>query len=257
MDITELKRTNKMETFSRHPWERARARALGFWYKKYPSPNHIILDLGSGDAYALSKLADTYPSTQMHAVDEAYSEDVLSRLRPSRPAAIRFHRHLDSFKASSPPAGTCLLMDVLEHCEDDRAVLESCCASEITCPGALFIITVPAYQSLFSSHDRLLQHHRRYSRRQMEALCLAAGLNVLKSGYFFFSLLPPRWLTRRFEKMGRPDARQSLDAWKGGSFRSRLFYTILWADFRLSHLVSGIGIRLPGLSAYCICRKPL
>jgi hypothetical protein len=257
MDITELKRLDSAQQH-RHPWEDVRARILRYWFTQSPSPNKVVLDFGSGDAFASSTLYSVDPSIRLYAIDDAYTEPIIRQLKSGSPAGeIHYYDSLEKFKSASFPAGACLLMDVLEHCENDEAVLSDCCDDRVSAPGAVFVITVPAFQSLFSSHDKLLKHFRRYSRKQLEKICKEQGLSIERSGYFFFSLLVPRLLTKLFEKMGARSVRRSLDGWKGGAFRSRLFYTILWADFRFVNLLSRIGIRLPGLSAYCICRKPL
>ena len=56
------------------------------------------------------------------------------------------------------------------------------------------LVTVPAYQSLFSSHDVQLKHYRRYSLRSLRHALSSAGLRVVESGTFFVSLLPLRAL---------------------------------------------------------------
>jgi 2-polyprenyl-3-methyl-5-hydroxy-6-metoxy-1,4-benzoquinol methylase len=65
-------------------------------------------------------------------------------------------------------AGLYLLMDVLEHVQEDKAFLESIVS--FARPGSFFLITVPAHQSLWSEHDVTAGHCRRYERESLMAL---------------------------------------------------------------------------------------
>ncbi len=80
------------------------------------------------------------------------------------------------------------LLDVLEHVDDDEAAL-SAVAKRIK-PGGLAVVTVPAYQWLYGSHDRLHHHYRRYSAGHLRRKAAVAGLRVLRLGYFNTLLFP-------------------------------------------------------------------
>jgi SAM-dependent methyltransferase len=81
-----------------------------------------------------------------------------------------------------------LLLDVLEHLDDDAAALRE--ARALLRPGGALVITVPAYQWLWSDHDVLLQHRRRYTLRRLRARVTAAGLSISHASYFNTLLLP-------------------------------------------------------------------
>ena len=256
MDITELKRIGDKRQV-RHPWERARAGMVRFLVRRFKPQSTRVLDIGSGDAYLLNTLRQNYRSKEYIGVDNAYDAEILQQLRHSGiPESITLLDHLDPIKKDPQKADCCLLLDVLEHCEDDRAVLSEVAGGDASAGNALFFITVPAFQSLFSGHDELLGHYRRYSRKQLLKLCRSAGFHVMASGYFFFSLIPARYLQILFERISGRRSRRSLDAWRGGEVLARIFYAILWADSRFCYLLSRLRIHLPGLSAYAICRKP-
>lgn len=80
------------------------------------------------------------------------------------------------------------LLDVLEHVDGDRAALESIAAK--LAPGGRILITVPAYQWMWSAHDVAHHHKRRYSRRRLRKVAEAAGLKVCRIGYFNSLLFP-------------------------------------------------------------------
>lgn len=83
-------------------------------------------------------------------------------------------------------------LNVLEHIEDDVAVLRAC--HQKMRPGGRVLIYVPAFQILYSSMDRLVGHCRRYTRAELEEKMRMAGFEVISSEYvdsagFFAALL--------------------------------------------------------------------
>ena len=80
------------------------------------------------------------------------------------------------------------LLDVLEHLDDDAAALR---ALRVRLkPGGWLLITVPAYPFLWSRHDELHHHKRRYVARDLRAVIEAVGLRVHYLSYFNTWLFP-------------------------------------------------------------------
>jgi len=91
-------------------------------------------------------------------------------------------------KMSTPEPFDCVMAtDVLEHIKDDRLAFEK--MVQLVKPGGLIIITVPAGQWLFGSHDESLGHYRRYSGRSLRQL-VSDRCEVEKIRYFGFTLIP-------------------------------------------------------------------
>lgn len=86
------------------------------------------------------------------------------------------------------------MFDVLEHIEDDNAALKAI-AERLKNDGVLFI-TVPAFGWLFSQHDRLHHHFRRYSKKELQEKMQIAGLEVEFINYWNFILFPVAVATR-------------------------------------------------------------
>jgi len=86
------------------------------------------------------------------------------------------------------------MLDVLEHIESATSALGA--LAEHLRPGGKFLITVPAYQFLWSPHDESLRHFRRYTQRTLSATVTAAGFNVLRLRYFNTLLFPMVAATR-------------------------------------------------------------
>jgi len=79
-------------------------------------------------------------------------------------------------------------LDVLEHLGDDAAGLAA--IRELLAPGGQIVLTVPAYDWLWSGEDVISEHRRRYTRRALERVCRSAGLTLRFVSYFNLSILP-------------------------------------------------------------------
>src|SRR4051794_9752417 len=108
----------------RHPWELAR-----FWVLRQLiatrvrlDPQSHVIDIGCGDAFVIGQLAQEFPSTQFFGVDAALTPESVARRQPSLPDNVRLFQDLDAV-SSARPAALVLLMDVIEHIEDDKGFL--------------------------------------------------------------------------------------------------------------------------------------
>jgi SAM-dependent methyltransferase len=93
--------------------------------------------------------------------------------------------------------------DVVEHVEDDVAFLRS--LGERLGPDGRLLVTVPAYQFMWSVFDEMNHHHRRYRRGSLAAALRNAGLTVDRATYFNTWLLPPIVLVRLLEKTAKAE----------------------------------------------------
>jgi hypothetical protein len=67
--------------------------------------------------------------------------------------------------------------------------------------GGILLLTVPAFECLWTSHDDLNHHHARYTRRELIRLVSEAGFETLESRYFFHWLVLPKWLIAWTERV--------------------------------------------------------
>jgi SAM-dependent methyltransferase len=104
------------------------------------------------------------------------------------------------------------LFDVLEHIEDDAALLDD--LREHLKPGGHLFATVPAHGWLWSNNDRFSGHFRRYSAGGITKLLRACGFQVQYVSYFFQPLVVPIFLFRTLASLGRlhgtPDLRTTI-----------------------------------------------
>lgn len=138
--------------------------------------------------------------------------------------------------------------DVIEHVDEDAASVAS--LARLIRPGGYFATTVPAQPWMWSRHDELHHHKRRYRIGAYRALFEAAGLDVVKSSYFNVLLFPPIAAVRAV-KMLTGSAAADDDAMPPAPLNSLL--TGLFAAERhwLAHAPLPIGV-----SIVLIARRP-
>jgi hypothetical protein len=256
MDLKERGDSNR-----RHPWEIARARfvletVLGARGLRRPTR---ILDVGAGDAFLAGLLASALKDARVVAWDAHFSDRDLESLAGLGFQAVR--------EQPRGPFDAVLLLDVLEHVEDDRGFLARLVAEST--PEAIFLVTVPAWPQLYSAHDVALQHFRRYTPSACRELLAAAGLEMTRSGGMFHGLLLLRGIAVLAERLRRP--RQERDGprgnsradavptgvggWRHGSLVTDLAAAALALDQRVSKSAAQAGLDLPGLSFWALCRR--
>jgi hypothetical protein len=220
------------------------------------APGDVVLDVGCGDTFVSEELARRYPGVQFYAVDSAFTDELIGSLRAQLTVPnVALFRTLDAVPTTRP-AALVLLMDVIEHVPDDVAFLGDICRRPLVGAGTWFLMTVPSFQALFSSHDRFLGHYRRYTVRSFRDMFSQMNLQSAEEGYFFSSLLPIRLLQLVKERiLGSPETFVGLSGWHGSESTSQLVTSVLTLDGRLAIALARAGLRIPGLSNFAVCRK--
>lgn len=147
-----------------------------------------------------------------------------------------------------------LANDVIEHLDDDRRALTE--LRRVAADGAHLVITVPAYEWLWSQHDESMHHRRRYTAGQLRRAVTATGWEPQVETYFYSAVLPLVAAIRAFRR-GRPGEHASSDLALGPASLNRLLELPVRAEARLvKH-----GRRLPaGVSIGMVCvatRRPV
>jgi SAM-dependent methyltransferase len=91
-----------------------------------------------------------------------------------------------------------VVLDVLEHVEEDQAALES--LVRLTKPGGYLLLTVPTHPFLWGNHDRRLHHVRRYSVARILEMCRATETELVHTTAFNTLLSPVALAARLAEK---------------------------------------------------------
>lgn len=88
-----------------------------------------------------------------------------------------------------------VLMDVLEHIDNDVGTIDV--IKDMLKPGGVLFITVPALMSLWSKHDEVCHHKRRYEKVEFESLFDNAGLSKVRLSYYNFFLFLPVYFAKK------------------------------------------------------------
>lgn len=250
MDLVELPEESG---FVRHPWELVRARFFGDLLAPLVDAHPTsLLDAGAGDGWFARQLAAQHRNLRVTCFDPGYGDDMHQRL----PRVERV-----TYAASQPkgPFDVLLLLDVLEHVENDGELLVGLSGS--VRPGGHVLVSVPAWPKLFSRHDVALRHYRRYEPRDFTALLGHCGMEVIRAGGLFHSLLAARGVALAAERLrfGRADHGTPVQhelRWRRGELSRRFAEAILGADTHLSRVAAEHGVTLPGLSCWALCLRP-
>jgi trans-aconitate methyltransferase len=250
MDLSE----RRGAPIARHPWETSRLEAVEKIVRNLGLGGGArVLDVGCGDGYLVTTLAERIGFGEIVGQDIHLTDELAKAL--SRPS-FSFVRELEGLDYR---ADLILLLDVLEHIPDASGALSALWRTRLAAGGRI-LITVPAFQILFTEHDAALKHCRRYSRRELEAEVARAGLEVSGSGYLFASLLLPRAVQAAYERLAQQRAGRAashgIGEWRAPELITRAIHAALSLDNSLCLAASDVGVTLPGLSVWLTCRAP-
>lgn len=202
----------------------------------------------------ISNLFDGISVKSINGVDSNLSIRQIEELS-SRATDTNYHNTFDNIRDQH--FGLILLLDVVEHVEDDNSFLCNIVGNYLDDDGYL-MLTAPAYQFLFSSHDTFLGHYRRYTLKDLIGLSDSAGLKMIDSGYLFFSLIPLRFAFLCYERLFAAEGMENrgIGSWKYGTIITKTIELILTTENNISIALSRFGIRIPGLTVWALCRKP-
>lgn len=208
--------------YESHWWWRAREELIVRTIRRFvPARCGAVLDVGCGDGLFFDRLQEFGPVEGVEFDPTGVS--------PGTPWRSRIH--VQSFDEAFRPGklySLILMLDVLEHFEDPLPRLRR--ALELLEPEGVLIVTVPAFLSLWTSHDLLNHHHTRYTRSRLRDLVGRAGGVVRESRYFFQWIVPIKLAQHWKEKIrsASPESPRIPASWL-----NRLFYRISVAEQRL------------------------
>lgn len=251
MDLTEFDRLFDKENYKRHPWEISRKKVLFklLSASEIKFPIKRIVDIGGGDAYIINEIFKHNLAEEYFTIDTAYSPEIIAQLKMNYGEnAIHYVQNLTDYFNMFPAEENVLFlcMDVLEHLEKEDEILK-----HLTHRNNYFLFAVPAFQTVFSQHDVLLGHYRRYNLQELKKVLQHYQFQIKDNGYYFSSLLWVRWIESIFNK----NKKASIDNWTGTTFKSKLIVAVLQLDFAFTQVLQKFGIKMYGLSCYCICKK--
>jgi SAM-dependent methyltransferase len=245
MDARLMKATLAVD--EHHWWYRGRRRIIRAELDRLPLPAGArVLDAGCGSGRTLQELADYGEPSGIELNAEAAE---LARGRNH--GEVRIGR-LEELPWDDGTFDLITCLDVIEHVPDDVTALRE--LGRVCRPGGRLLVTVPAYQALWSLHDEANHHYRRYSRPALRGAAVAAGWRVERLSSFNSLLLAPAAVVRLTQRRlgthnGYTNDLALGPVWLNDALERPLALEASWL---------GRGRTLPmGLSLLALLRRPM
>jgi len=227
-------------------WFSARNRLILWALSRFFPDTRSLMEIGVGTGFVMRGVRDALPGARLSASD-AYVEGLRfagQRLGDSVNLLQMDARRIP-FRGEFDVIG---LFDVLEHIEDDRAVLKE--LGKALKPGGGLILTVPQHMFLWGPFDEAGFHKRRYGTRELEEKARAAGFEVIFKTSFISLLLPLLYLSRlRSRRAGKYELADE----QVHPLIDKVLRALLAIEFRLIQC----GVRWPaGGSQLLVARLP-
>jgi SAM-dependent methyltransferase len=172
-------------------WFRARNRLIVWALRRFFPEARSLLEAGCGTGFVLSGIAAAFPALAVTGGEVATKGLGIAAGRVPRAVLVQMDARRIPFRSEFDVVGA---FDVIEHIEDDRAVLGELFAS--AAPGGGLLLTVPQHPSLWSEYDTRARHVRRYRAAELRAKAAEAGFEIIKLTSFVTLLLPFMYASR-------------------------------------------------------------
>ena len=228
-----------------HFWFRSRRELISRIVSEYPK-NSKILDVGCSTGILLDLLRkEGFVAENLYGIDIS---DRAIRTAEERGLKNTFQRDAQRFELAQT-FDLVIASDCLEHLKDEAEAL-STWFKHLNKDG-LLIVFVPAFKSLWSWHDVVNGHCRRYHRKELVGLLESAHFEVVKSGYWNVFLFIPIWVFRQFQKLFKRQPNNEEGDLRSLPFGNNMFYKILKQEEKFFGSIS-----FPfGVSTYSIAKK--
>lgn len=158
-----------------------------------PHLGRRVLEVGAGTGSITAQYAD---DRAVLAIDRsAWCVEEMRRRFATSPNVTVRHADLDALVDEEQRFDSVVMLNVLEHIEDDVAALES--MARLLEPGGRVVVYVPALNGMYGPWDRKVGHYRRYAPWRMRAVLHEAGLVEVEMRYMNALSLPAWWVRSR------------------------------------------------------------
>jgi SAM-dependent methyltransferase len=225
-----------------HWWFVGRRRIVFELIQYYIPRPARVLDAGCGTGYTARELARFGEVSAFDTAPQAVAYAAARRL------AVK-QGEVTAIPYADGEFDLVTALDVLEHVEDDRQALAE--LLRVLKPGGILILTVPAYQFLWSPHDEVNHHKRRYTAGELRRKTQEAGFHVLKLSYYNTALFIPIALARLFRRLfpaGREEDRSDFSLVNRGMVNTLLTRVLSAEAYPLRYIGLPFGVSLVGVA---------
>jgi len=139
--------------------------------------------------------------------------------------------------------------DCLEHLKEDNKAIKNW-KSLLKIGGTMYVF-VPAFMSLWSYHDEVNMHFRRYTKKELQSKLEAENLEIIKSSYWNFFLFLPVYVFRTLSTTFQKNKKGESDISISNSFVNLALLNLIILENRLLKVIN-----FPfGVSAFCIAKR--
>jgi SAM-dependent methyltransferase len=245
MDSTEY---NKMYLLEETNWWYSARRGLIL---------RVVSRLQSGLSYKSMRILDAGCGTginlrYLQAYGDAYGLDLskealkFSRMRGPSPLVCG---SVDMLPLKNDLFDLVVALDVIEHIQDDISAVHE--LNRVLRPDGCLIVTVPAYQFLWSDHDIAVHHKRRYTRLQLRDLLQMGGFIVERATYWNFLLFLPIAAMRLLKRATHIKENKQTDLVELPGQINGLLEALLEIE---NGIIGWFDVPF-GVSVMCVCRK--
>jgi SAM-dependent methyltransferase len=228
-------------------WFRSRNRLIAWAIGHYFGRARNLFEVGCGTGFVLAGIAAAFPALKLAASEAANAGLEYASARAPGASLMQMDARRIPFRNEFDVIAA---LDVIEHIEDDRAVLSEMRAA--AAPGGGVLLTVPQHPFLWSEYDVRAGHVRRYRARELRGKLVEAGLEVVRMTSFVTVLLPLMLASRLAQRRPRRDydplAELRISPWLNGPLEQAL---------AIERLMVRSGISFPaGGSLLVVARRP-
>jgi SAM-dependent methyltransferase len=199
---TSFERLGNLAVNEDHFWQRGRNKLVLELLDKIDKRSfHSVVDLGCGYGQMLSALAD---KSGVIVGAEAFASGLATINAPENACLIQCD--INRIPLASKQFDLVLMLDVLEHVEAVALLNE---ARRLLTDDGMLVITVPAFNALWSHVDVMAGHRCRYTVSQLRHELEAAGMQLKWHTYYQCLLFPLVWISRKLQRKANASIERS------------------------------------------------
>jgi len=228
-----------------HWWFKSRRKYLLDLVDKAPR-NSKILDIGSSSGIFLKDLEKLgFDNENLYGIDISEAAIANCKANGIKNAFVMDAQNI----ILSEKFDIIIASDCLEHLEDDVKAIKNW--NSLLNNGGLMYVFVPAFQSLWSYHDDINMHYRRYTNIELKNKLLAQNLKIIKSSYWNFTLFLPVYVFRKLSTNFQKNKSGESDISIQNSTVNKVFLALIVLENKILKYIN-----FPfGVSTFCIARK--